>query len=96
MFDQAVYTGGAGIAPTATIDPRTNDTSSGFPLTITGVTQGTKGTVTHTGTTVTYTYNTPKTHNFTDTDTFTYTISNGVGGTATGTVTVSIEVDTLQ
>lgn len=58
----------------------------GDPLTITGVTQGTKGGVSIGGVTVTYTPN----QNLNGADTFTYTISDGHGGTATATVHVTI------
>ncbi|MBK8903065.1 MAG: tandem-95 repeat protein [Anaerolineaceae bacterium] len=61
-------------------DPE-NDT-----LTVTAVTQGSKGTVTHNGTTVTYTPNANEAGN----DTFTYTISDGHGGSDTATVTVQL------
>jgi YD repeat-containing protein len=98
MDAQAYYTGGAGVQPSATIDPRTNDISpEGYTLSITGVTQGAKGTVTTNGTTVTYLYNTAERRSWHDTDSFTYTISDGHNpGTSTATVTVSIEVDTTQ
>lgn len=93
----ALYTGGAGVRPTKTFDPRTNDSdSNGDPLTITGVTQGTKGAVTFTGTTVTYTYGTSTSTQLSTTDTFTYTISDGRGGTGTATVTMTITVETNQ
>ena len=55
-------------------------------LTITAVTQGSKGTVTHNGTAVTYTPNA----NESGSDSFTYTIEDGNGGSATGTVTVQL------
>ncbi|MCA9947669.1 MAG: tandem-95 repeat protein, partial [Anaerolineales bacterium] len=55
-------------------------------LTITAVTQGSKGTVTHNGTTVTYTPNA----NEAGSDTFTYTISDGNGGSDTATVTMQL------
>ena len=55
-------------------------------LTITAVTQGSQGTVTHNGTTVTYTPNANASGN----DSFTYTISDGNGGTDTATVTVQL------
>jgi len=59
----------------------------GDTLTITAVTQGTKGAVSiNAGATVTYTPNANANGN----DSFTYTISDGHGGTATATVTVSI------
>lgn len=61
-------------------DPE-NDT-----LTVTAVTQGSKGSVTHNGTTVTYTPNA----NQTGSDNFTYTISDGHGGSDTATVTVQL------
>ena len=70
-----------------TIDPLVNDTDgNNDPLTITGITQGTSGTVTFTSTNVTYTPNT----GYTGSDTFTYTISDGNGGTDTATVTMTI------
>ena len=66
-----------------TADPRINDTGSG--LTITGHTDGTLGTVSHTATSVTYTQTVP----YFGSDSFTYTITNTGGSTATATVTVS-------
>lgn len=69
-------------------DPRTNDTDPGQdPLTITGFTNGTKGTVTMAGgTSLTFTPNA----NLFGTDSFTYTISDDAGGTSTATVSVTI------
>ena len=97
LFAQAYYSGGAGVVPQGSIDPRANDSSpEGYPLTIIAVTQGAKGSVTFSGTTVTYTFGTAKRTNFTTTDSFTYTISDGHGGTASATVSVSVEVDTNQ
>lgn len=61
-------------------DPE-NDT-----LTITAVTQGSKGSVTHDGTAVTYTPNA----NEVGGDSFTYTVQDGNGGSATGTVTMQL------
>ena len=55
-------------------------------LTITAVTQGSKGTVNHNGTSVTYTPNSGAEGN----DTFTYTVSDGNGGSDTGTVTIKL------
>ncbi|MAT98925.1 MAG: hypothetical protein CL608_17415 [Anaerolineaceae bacterium] len=55
-------------------------------LTVTAVTQGSKGSVSHNGTTVTYTPNPNESGN----DTFTYTISDGNGGSDTATVTVQL------
>ncbi|MDO8297682.1 MAG: Ig-like domain-containing protein [Caulobacter sp.] len=93
----ALYTGGAGVRPTKTLDPRVNDTdANGDTLTITGVTQGAKGTVTFTGTTVTYRYGTATSSPLSTTDSFTYTISDGHGGTATATVNMTITVETNQ
>ena len=93
----ALYTGGAGVRPTKTFDPRTNDTdANGDTLTITGVTQGTKGMVTFTGTTVTYTYSTSTSVQMSTTDSFTYTISDGNGGTSTATVSMTITVETNE
>ncbi len=65
-----------------------NDTDAeNNTLTVTAVTQGTKGTVTiNGGTTVTYTPNA----NVNGTDSFTYTISDGNGGTDTATVSITI------
>jgi hypothetical protein len=58
----------------------------GDSLSITGVTNGAKGVVTHTSTTVTYSPN----HNANGADTFTYTIYDGHGGSATGHVAITI------
>lgn len=70
-----------------TIDVLTNDSDiDGDTLTITGVTQGSVGTVTFDGTTVHYTPNA----NVHGSDSFTYTVSDGRGGTATATVTITI------
>ncbi len=55
-------------------------------LTVTAVTQGSKGSVSHNGTTVTYTPN----PNESGSDSFTYTISDGNGGSDTATVTVQL------
>ena len=55
-------------------------------LTVSSVTQGSNGTVTHTTTDVTYTPNA----NYHGSDSFTYTASDGNGGSATGTVTMTI------
>lgn len=62
-------------------DPDTNDT-----LTITAVTQGSKGSVTHNGSTVTYTPNAGEEGD----DSFSYTIEDGNGGSATAVVDVRI------
>ncbi|MCA9955053.1 MAG: tandem-95 repeat protein, partial [Anaerolineales bacterium] len=70
-----------------TINVLDNDTDpENDTLTVTAVTQGSKGSVTHNGTTVTYTPNANQTGN----DTFTYTISDGHGGSDTATVTVQL------
>ena len=58
----------------------------GDTLSVTGVTQGSKGTVTLNAGTVSYKPNL----NANGSDSFTYTISDGQGGTATGTVNVTI------
>lgn len=93
----ATYTGGTGVRPLKTIDPRVNDSdANGDVLTVTGVTQGTKGAVTFTGTTVTYKYGTATTGYLETFDSFTYTISDGHGGTSTATVSISIVVNTLD
>lgn len=69
-----------------TFDPRANDISPlGYPLTVTGVTQGTGGTVTYTSSLITYT---PQGSG--GWDSFTYTISDGHSHTATATVLVSV------
>ncbi|MGE5566052.1 MAG: Ig-like domain-containing protein, partial [Parcubacteria group bacterium] len=74
-----------GLGNSLTFDARANDTdSSGDPLTITGVSSATHGTVAigNGGTAITYTRMTN------GNDSFTYTISDGDGHTATATVTV--------
>ena len=58
----------------------------GQVLSVTAVTQGTRGAVMVVGTSVVYT----PAADFNGTDTFTYTVSDGDGGTATGTVTVTV------
>lgn len=63
------------------IDPDTNDT-----LTITAVTQGSKGSVTHDGSTITYTPNIGAEGD----DSFSYTIDDGHGSTDTAVVNVQI------
>ena len=74
-------------ATPVTINVLANDQDDdGDLLTIAGVSQGTHGAVTQTGTTVTYT----PTGTFTGSDTFTYTITDGQDGRATGTVTVTV------
>lgn len=59
--------------------------ADGDSVAITGVTQGTNGTVHFTGTSLTYTST-----NSATVDTFTYTVGDGVGGTDTKTVTVLV------
>ncbi len=76
------------VAGTAvTIPVRANDVDVDGPsLTVTAVTQGTRGSVTiNAGQTVTYTANL-----FVGTDSFTYTVSDGAGGTSTATVNVTL------
>ncbi|MFC1610846.1 Ig-like domain-containing protein, partial [Myxococcota bacterium] len=71
------------------MDVLANDTiapDTGETLSISGVTQGSDGTVVNNGTNVTYT---PDADSF-GVDTFTYTISDGNGGTDTATVTVTV------
>jgi hypothetical protein len=63
-----------------------NDADAGDTLTVSGVTQGTNGTVAIVGTTVSYTPNL----NFFGGDSFTYTIADGNGASATATVTVTV------
>jgi len=75
--------------PGITFDPRVNDTDPGLdPFTITGKTNGAKGTVTLAadGTSVTYKPTPPQY----GADSFTYTITDDQGGAATGTVNVNI------
>jgi Bacterial Ig domain len=69
------------------INVLTNDTDpTGDPLSVSSVTQGAHGTVTHNGSTVSY----KPQANFSGNDTFTYTISDGFGSdTATVFVTVT-------
>jgi hypothetical protein len=71
-----------------TISVLSNDTDpENNLLTVTAVTQGTKGTVTiNGGATITYTPNA----NANGSDSFTYTISDGNGGTDTATVSITI------
>jgi hypothetical protein len=70
-----------------TIAVLANDSDiDGGALSVSAVTQGTKGVVTRNGTTVTYT----PSANTNGVDSFTYTVSDGNGGTATATVTVSV------
>jgi hypothetical protein len=86
--------GGGSVTPQASLDPRANDSDPcGSALTITAVTQGTKGSViiNPSGTPVTYTYNSPVDHVLHTTDSFTYTVTDAFG--ATGTVTVNIDVE---
>lgn len=64
-----------------------NDTDiDGDTLSVSAVTQGTNGTVTHTTSDVTYTPNT----NFHGVDMFTYTVADGLGGTAVAMVSVTV------
>ncbi len=73
---------------TGTINVLANDSDADAdPLTITGFTQPTNGTVTQLGDS-SFTYQPPA--NFAGADTFSYNISDGQGGTATGTVTVTV------
>ena len=58
----------------------------GDALTVTAVTQGSSGTVTHNGTSVTYT----PSGNFNGADSFNYVVSDGNGGADTGTVNVTV------
>lgn len=70
-----------------TITVLANDTDpENDTLAVTAVTQGSKGTVTHNGTTVTYTPDA----NQSGSDSFTYTISDGHGGSDTATVTIQL------
>ncbi|MFC1611224.1 Ig-like domain-containing protein, partial [Myxococcota bacterium] len=72
-----------------TINVLANDTDApdtGETLTVTGVTQGTNGTVVNNTTDVTY----EPDADFAGVDTFTYTIGDGNGGSDTATVTVTV------
>ena len=82
--DDAATVAEDGIASTIAVLGNDSDVEND-PLTISGVTQGTNGTVTNNGTDVSYT----PAPNFNGTDTFTYTISDGaLNDTATVSVTV--------
>ncbi|WP_457094893.1 cadherin-like domain-containing protein, partial [Microvirga sp. P5_D2] len=71
----------------AVADLLANDTDlDGNALTMTGVSQGAKGTVKLTDGKITYTPD----PNFNGTDSFTYTVSDGQGGQTTATVTVMV------
>jgi plastocyanin/regulation of enolase protein 1 (concanavalin A-like superfamily) len=78
------------VAPgnSGTVNVLANDTGpTGTTLSVTGVTQGAKGTVVNNGNgTVTYT----ATANAVGKDSFSYAISDGIGDTATATVNVTI------
>jgi hypothetical protein len=70
-----------------TINVLANDTdANGDPLSVIGVTNGTRGTVANNGVSVTYTPS-PGTSG---TDVFSYTVADGRGGQATGSVTVNV------
>jgi hypothetical protein len=70
-----------------TVNVVANDSDvEGDSLTVSGVTQGTNGTVSFAGGSVTYTPNA----NFNVSDSFTYTVSDGNGGTDTSTVNVTV------
>ncbi|HKF42609.1 MAG TPA: Ig-like domain-containing protein [Thermoanaerobaculia bacterium] len=74
-----------------TIAVLANDTDpDGDPLTITGVSVASNGSVSATATKVTYTPN----KDFLGTDSFTYSITDGRGGTASARVTVSVVAGT--
>lgn len=63
-----------------------HDLDTGDVLSITAVTQGTHGSVSHDGSKVTYTPD----NGYSGPDTFTYTTSDGNGGTDTATVSVTV------
>lgn len=87
--DTLEATGPFGQSAVGQVDVLANDTdANGHTLTITSVTNGTKGSVGWVGGVVTYTTNTGSS---VGTDSFTYTISDGAGGTDTATVTVTIQ-----
>ena len=72
----------------AQISALSNDSDpDGDKISISQVTNGANGSVTHNGLTATYTPN----NNFSGIDTFNYTISDGRGGTASATVTVTVD-----
>lgn len=71
----------------ASITPVVNDTDiDGDSLSISAVTNGTKGVSSYSGNTITYTPNA----NANGSDTITYTISDGNGGTATANIAITI------
>ena len=71
-----------------TLTVLSNDTDvEGDSLTVSAVTQGTNGSVTHTANDVTYT----PAADFNGADSFTYTISDGNGGTDTATVSITVD-----
>ncbi len=75
-----------GMSSTVSIDVLANDTDpDGDTLTITGVTQGGKGSVVIVGDQVEYTSGSKR-----GGDSFSYTVSDGNGGSATATVSISI------
>lgn len=81
------------VRPEITVDPRTNDSDpDGDALTVTGVTQGAKGTVTFGTGFVRYRYGQTLSGDHSDSDSFTYTVSDGLGGSSTATVNVQILV----
>lgn len=90
-----LYTGGAAVRPTVTLDPRGNDSDpNGDSLTVTAVGTASQGTTSFTSGSVTWTSSATYTAPYSGSTSFTYTISDGNGGTAQATVTVSIVVET--
>jgi hypothetical protein len=81
-------TAAANAGKAVTIDVLANDSDAdGNTLSITSFTQGSKGTITQSGTSLIYT---PSAADTSGIDTFTYTVSDGNGGTSTATVTVTL------
>jgi hypothetical protein len=81
--DTASTTSGSAVS----INVLANDTDpNGDPLSVIGVTNGARGTVTNNGVSVTYTSNAGTS----GTDLFSYTVADGRGGQATGSVTVNV------
>jgi hypothetical protein len=82
-----------GTQPTATFDPRVNDSDpDNNALTISNVTQPTNGTASTNGTSVTITHSNVCLTTV-QVGPVTYTISDGLGGTATATISSTINCE---